>query len=284
MSWAEFYQSNQFAISDFNSNFLTSHLEIQAFTDVERSKRVFGRGFSAPINPSEITVSYENSLAGLEEAGINSRGPALTFANNTAETINFKLLLTDDSVFHYSGNNTLRLFNDYENDVKFNLSNSIGPVATRNERLVDGSSGEIIERIAELNSQPGKFSRDNHVAKAIERFLNLTTQRPRRPEKGDEDDTSVYLGLQWGRVFTRPGMLATKAEHKKLVEAKRAKRRGPYKADISDDEHLKFFAHRRRIYPCYLESVEINYTQFSQSGMPLRAELSCVFKEDSAGG
>ena len=220
-------------IPDGIANAMTSRLEIQAYSNSNRTKRVLGKGFVAPINPASIQIEYRNTLSG--EEGLNSTGAKLNFANNEADRISFKLILTDSSVFHYTGRNLFTFYNNYEQD------SGSHPLLSDSE-------------IGDLNSFSKLISngiRDGHVAIAIERFLNLTTQKVLAVnKKKPQENQEVYLGIVWGRIFTRP-----------VVE--------------------KINAKRNKIYPCYLESVDINYTQFTRDGRALRAELDCVFREDT---
>ncbi len=237
-------------VTDAASVAYTSRLEIRAFEDVDRKIRHFDRGFVAPINPESLKITYKNNLAG--QVGLNSTGASLSVASNEAEEISFKLVLTDSSAFHYMGRNLFTPLNDYHADTESNVSYLLGlgidlanetdPVAYLKPKKKEG-------KIAKLN--PKTLQREGHVAIAIERFLNLTTQDALKIK---DDHRETYLGLVWGSVFTRPGK--------------------------SDDKG--FTANRQRVYPCYLESVDVNYTHFTRDGRVLRAELDCVFKEDSS--
>lgn len=249
-------------VTDLLSSAYVSRLEIRAYSDVGRRARKWDRGFIAPINPESIKVAYKNTLAG--QVGLNSTGASLSVASNQAEEISFKLVLTDSPVFHYSGRNTFTFLNNYEADNSHNIGFQLGSYLSN-----FNNQPEILspEEIAEANRvQIGKLhddrhmsladtplgARDGHVSVAIERFLNLTTQKTLKD--GDKDAQNAYLGLVWGRVFNRPGEL----------------------------DAGKFKAKRKKIYPCYLDSVDINYTHFTRDGRVLRAELDCVFKEDSS--
>lgn len=248
--------------SDAIATALTSRLEIRSYSDPERRKRQWDRGFVAPINPESLKVTYGNTLAG--QVGLNSTGASLSVASNEAEEISFKLVLTDSSAFHYSGRNTFTLLNNYEADNFQNLGYSASRLlALANE---EKSLPSTLANTTFFNSpvsplhagrnqiQGGSFpiaARDGHVALAIERFLNLTTQKALK--NTGKEAQAAYLGLVWGRVLNRPGELTNGS----------------------------FEAVRKRVYPCYLESAEVNYTHFTRDGRALRAEIDCVFKEDS---
>ncbi|MCY7294212.1 CIS tube protein [Alteromonas sp. a30] len=243
--------------SDAIATALTSRLEIRAYSDVKREKRQWDRGFVAPINPESMKIKYKNTLAG--QVGLNSTGASLSVASNQAEEISFKLVLTDSSAFHYSGRNVFTLLNNYEADNFQNIGYSASRLlAIANEEKLKGlykdttfANSNVSPLHSGVNAVP-LGARDGHVGRAIERFLNLTTQKTLKD--GDKDAQNAYLGLVWGRVFNRPGGL----------------------------EAGKFKAKRKKIYPCYLDSVDINYTHFTRDGRVLRAELDCVFKEDSS--
>jgi len=252
--------------SDAIATALTSRLEIRSYSDPERRDRQWDRGFVAPINPESLTVSYGNTLAG--QVGLNSSGASLSVASNEAEEISFKLVLTDSSAFHYSGRNTFTLLNNYEADNFQNLGYSASRLlALANEETLGAPASSSTPASTTFFNSPvsplhagrnqirgGSFpiaARDGHVALAIERFLNLTTQKALK--KTGKEAQAAYLGLVWGRVLNRPGELTD----------------GIFKAV------------RKRIYPCYLKSAEVNYTHFTRDGRALRAEIDCVFKEDS---
>lgn len=245
--------------SDAVATATTSRLEIRAFSDKERKYRQWNRGFVAPINPETLKVSHNNTLAGQE--GLNASGASLSLANNTAEEISFTLVLTDSSAFHYSGRNSFTLFNNYEVDYATNLGYALGfgqQAANLTINSVEAETDEMKATVGLLNSDMGARSlslgkRDGHVSVAIERFLNLTTQSTL--SKGEENAQPAYLGIVWGRVFNRPGGGLSKKG---------------------------FSAKRKKLYPCYLESADITYTHFTRDGRALRAEIECVFKEDSS--
>ena len=216
--------------SDAIATALTSRLEIRAYSDVGRKTRQWDRGFVAPINPESMKIKYKNTLAG--QVGLNSTGASLSVASNQAEEISFKLILTDSSAFHYSGRNTFTLFNNYEADNRVNF----GYLLASGTRIVNEGENPFTvssqpNNTGELNSDfvlPFPLAkRDGHVSVAIERFLNLTTQKTLKEAKNDAQN--AYLGLVWGRVFNRPGGL----------------KGGVFKAE------------RKKIYPCYLDSVDI---------------------------
>ena len=217
-------------------------LEIRAFADEFRTQQLKGKGFRAQINPASLQIFYRNDLTG--EAGLNSAGASLAVSGSEPEIIKFKLILTDSSIFHFSSTNNLNLTNQYFEDknVFRDLQDATHSFDTNKKVVKDAQE---IAKGKDFEDKVLVHKRDKgSVAEGIEKFLNLTTQDILKKENENEH---VFLGLKWGSMFYRP-----------------------------DNNNL-----RQNIYPVYLESVDVNYTQFSQDGLPLRAELDCVFREDS---
>jgi hypothetical protein len=200
-----------------------STLEVRAFSDKARKNRIPNGGFRAQISPASLVVEYKNNLEGLP--GINSVGAELEFNFIESKVIKFKLILTNSSVFHYSGKSIFNLSNQYFKDGG-KVPNTDGEVLALND--INGKGGSVVE--------------------GVERFINLTTQQSLKIQSST-DPQAVYLGLVWGDIFSKA--------NNQIGGTK-----------------------RNNVHPCYLESVAVNYSQFSPFGSPLRAELDCVFKED----
>jgi hypothetical protein len=229
------------------SNVLSRQLEIRAYKDAKRTQRIRGLGFRSQINPANLVVEYRNELVG--ETGLNSAGASLTIGASQPERIKFKLILTDSSTFHFSSRNTYKVRNAYFTD---------GRLKTSKDNIVSviNNTGEVTETyfhdgkvLSEdvTKDETDKLFKDRAngtVAEGVERFLNLTTQEI---IKDGEEKSHLFLGIIWGQLFIRPDNTSR----------------------------------RQNVYPVYLESVDVNYTQFHSNGTPLRAELDCIFREDS---
>ena len=229
------------------SSVLSRQLEIRAYDDPKRINRITGLGFRSQINPSNLVIEYRNELVG--ETGLNSAGASLTIGASQPERIKFKLILTDSNTFHFSSGNTYKIRNGYFTDGRL-ITNKDDKISVKKnykeviETYFHGEQGKPEKVTKEEVRRLFKDRANGTVAEGVERFLNLTTQEI----IGKKDNQShIFLGIIWGQLFVRP--------------------------DNTES--------RQNIYPVYLESVDVNYTQFHSDGTPLRAELDCVFREDS---